>query len=196
MYVCTVCHQTMFSQSNQTLQEMTIFQRLACGCSCCYIYVCGSECAPSCLVPVEKKEQQICCICDSHLLRGQMFSIAIANKMALSPIPAELHQLNALERQLIAEILPFAKIISLPKGQQKAVHGAVVYLPPEVDAAVNALLRPKDKVQLPQVKLKKNIKYKGYQHCDTVNMVNVLAALSTLKESHSEYKDISVDHNA
>lgn len=32
LYVGTVCHQTMLSQSNQTLQEMTIFQRLACGC--------------------------------------------------------------------------------------------------------------------------------------------------------------------
>lgn len=135
-----------------------------------YIYVCGSQCAPSCLVPVERKEDQICYICDSHLLRGQMSSIAIANKMALSPIPAELHQLNVLERRLIAKILPFAKIISSPKGQQKAVHGDVVCLPPEVEAAVNALLTPKDEVQLPQVKLKWNIKYKGYQHCDTVKM--------------------------
>lgn len=72
-----------------------------------YIYGCGSECAPSCLVPVGKKEEQICYICDSNLLRGQMSSIAIANKMALSPIPVELHELNALEWQLIAKILPF-----------------------------------------------------------------------------------------
>lgn len=125
-----------------------------------------------------------------------MSSIAIANKMALSPISAELHQLNVLEQHLIAKILPFTKIISLPKGQQKAVHGAVVCLPPEVEAALSALPRSKDEVHLPQVKLKRNIKYKGYQPCDTVNMVSVLAALSTLKKSHSEYKDISVDHNA
>lgn len=80
-----------------------------------YIYGCGSECAPSCLVPVGKKEEQICYICDSHVLRGQVSSIAIANKMALSPIPVELHELNALEWQLIAKILPFTKIISLCK---------------------------------------------------------------------------------
>lgn len=59
-----------------------------------YICVCGSECAPSCLV--ERKEHS-CHICDSHLLREQISSIAIANKTALSPIPAELHHPNVLE---------------------------------------------------------------------------------------------------
>lgn len=125
-----------------------------------------------------------------------MPSIAIANNMELSPIPPELFELNMLEKQLIAKILPFAKIISLPKGQQKAVHGAVVCTPSEVQAAVNALPRPNNEAQLLQVKLKRNIKYKGYQHFFTVNMNNVLAALAISKEIHCEYKDITINHNA
>lgn len=75
-----------------------------------------------------------------------MSSIAVANNLA--PVPIKLSQLNVLERQLIAKILPFAKIIALPK------------------------------------------------HFYTVNMKNVLAGLSKLKEMHSEYKDVSIDDEA
>ncbi len=62
----------------------------------------------------------------SHLKRGHMPSVASANKLELQPIPTELVELNVLERPLIVKIVPFAKIVALPKGQQKAVHGAIV----------------------------------------------------------------------
>ncbi len=65
-----------------------------------------------------------------------MPSIASANKLELQPIPTELVELNVLERQLIAKIVPFAKIVALPKGQQKAVHGAIVCVPSEVEQTV------------------------------------------------------------
>ena len=122
--------------------------------------------------------------------------IAVANELELSPIPPELSELNVLERQLIAKVLPFAKIVALPKGQQRAVHGAVVCVPSEVNATVNCLPRPSGEAQLLQVKLKRNIKYKGHQYFYTVNMKNVLAGLATLKEMHSEYKDITIDESA
>ncbi|GAA6111035.1 uncharacterized protein LOC101886064 [Tachysurus ichikawai] len=66
-----------------------------------------------------------------------MSSIAAAYKPELPPIPAELVELNVLESQLISKIIPFAKIIALPKGQQRAVHGAVVCVPSEVETTVN-----------------------------------------------------------
>ncbi len=110
-----------------------------------------------------------------------MSSIAAANKLELPPIPAELDELNVLERQLIAKILPFAKIVSLPKGQQRAVRGAVVCVPSEMENTVNSLPRPRSEAQLLQVKLKRHVKFKGYQQFQTVNMRNVLAALSKLK---------------
>ncbi len=125
-----------------------------------------------------------------------MPSISAANKLELSHIPPELVELNVLERQLIAKILPFAKIVALPKGQQRAVHGAVVCVPSEVEATVNCLPRPSSEAQLLQVKLKRHIKYKGHQHFYTVNMKNVLAGLAKLKDMHSEYKDVAIDENA
>ena len=119
--------------------------------------------------------------------------LAVADELKLSPIPPELSELNVLERQLIAKVLPFAKIVALPKGRQGAVHGAVVCVPSEVNATVNCLPRPRGEAQLLHVKLKRNIKYKGHQFFYTVNMKNVLAGLATLKEMHSEYKDITID---
>ncbi|CAM4556297.1 unnamed protein product [Leuciscus chuanchicus] len=109
---------------------------------------------------------------------------------------AELDELNVLERQLIAKILPFAKIVALPKGQQRAVRGAVVCVPSEMEKTVNSLPRPRSEAQLLQVKLKRHVKFKGYQHFHTVNMHNVLAALSKLKAMHSEYRDISIRESA
>ncbi|KAE8291528.1 hypothetical protein D5F01_LYC08879 [Larimichthys crocea] len=160
-----------------------------------YVHFCN-DCSSPCSVPPERLVEWICHTCDSHLTRGKMPTIAVANNLELAPIPPELAALNVLERQLIAKILPFAKIIALPKGRQRAVHGAVVCVPSEVAATVNTLPRPNTEAQLLQVKLKRHIKYKGYQHFYTVNMKNVLAGLAKLKEIHSEYKDVSIDESA
>ncbi|KAJ8367373.1 hypothetical protein AAFF_G00320420 [Aldrovandia affinis] len=104
-------------------------------------------------------QEWICHTCDSHLIKGGMPSIAVANSLELAPIPPELDELNVLERQLIVKILPFAKIVALPKGRQRAVHGAVVCVPSEVETMVNSLPRSSAKVQLLQVKLKRKIEY-------------------------------------
>lgn len=45
---------------------------------------------------------------------------------------SELSDLKILERHLIAKCIPFAKIIPLPKGRQRAIHGNVVCVPSEV----------------------------------------------------------------
>ncbi len=76
------------------------------------------------------------------------------------------------------------------------MHGAIVCVPYEVEQTVNCLPRPRSASQLLQVKLKRHIKFKGYQHFHTVNMHNVLAALSKLKAVHSEYRDISIRESA
>ncbi|CAM4556317.1 unnamed protein product [Leuciscus chuanchicus] len=86
--------------------------------------------------------------------------------------------------------------VALPKGQQRAVRGAVVCVPSEMEKTVNSLPRPRSEAQLLQVKLKRHVKFKGYQHFHTVNMHNVLAALSKLKAMHSEYRDISIRESA
>ncbi|XP_069378951.1 uncharacterized protein [Paralichthys olivaceus] len=198
-YVCTVCHRALFANQVVRCNRSKFVKNVHLVASCLtgkYVHVCDTECSPTCTVPQERQQEWICHTCNSHLRRGSMPSIAVANELELAPIPPELGELNVLERQLIAKVLPFAKIIALPKGQQRAVHGAVVCVPSEVSATVNCLPRPSGEAQLLQVKLKRNIKYKGHQYFYTVNMRNVLAGLHTLKEMHSEYEDITIDESA
>ena len=198
-HVCTVCHRALFPNQVKYCNRAKYVRNIHVVADCLsgkYVHVCDIECSAPCTIPQDRRREWICHTCDSHLTRGAMPSMAAANNLELAAIPPELEELNVLERQLIAKILPFAKIVALPKGQQRAVHGAVVCVPSEVEATVNALPRPSAEAQLLQVKLKRKIKYKGYQHFYTVNMKNVLAGLRTLKETHSEYSDIVIDESA
>ncbi|KAG1928321.1 hypothetical protein F2P79_023725 [Pimephales promelas] len=198
-HVCTVCHRALFPDQVRVCHRARYDKNAHVAAACLtgkYVHTCDSACSGSCVVPEERKQEWICPTCDSHLKRGQMSSIAAANKMELPPIPAELDDLNVLERQLIAKILPFAKIVTLPKGQQRAVRGAVVCVPSEMENTVNSLPRPRSEAQLLQVKLKRRVNFKGYQQFNTVNMHNVLSALSKLKAVHSEYRDISIRDSA
>ncbi|KAL1268868.1 hypothetical protein QQF64_034231 [Cirrhinus molitorella] len=194
-YICTVCHRTLFPNQVKMCNRTRYVKNVHITATCLtgkYVHACDSTCTVSCAVPEERRQEWICHTCDSHLKRGSMPSIAVANKLELPPIPAEQLGLNVLEQQLIARIVPFAKIVTLPKRQQRSVHGAVVCVPSEVEKTVNCLPRPSSESQLLQVKLKRHLKFKGYQHFHTVNMNNVLAALSKLKSMHSEYQDILI----
>ncbi|XP_026112089.1 uncharacterized protein LOC113090607 [Carassius auratus] len=198
-YICTVCHRALFPNQVKMCNRTRYIKNVHITAFCLtgkYVHACDSACSVPCAVPDERRQEWICHTCDSHLKRGSMPSIAAANRLELPPIPAELLELNVLERQLIAKIVPFAKIVALPKGQQRSVYGAVVCVPSEVEKTVNCLPRPNSESQLLQVKLKRHIKFKGYQHFHTVNMHNVLAALTKLKAMHSEYRDIFISDAA
>ena len=198
-YVCTVCHRLMFSNQVRWCNRDKYTKNPDIVTACLtgkYVHICDCECSDPCVVAQERRSEYICSCCHFNLKQGRMPSIAAANKLELAPVPPGLQLLNMLESQVIAKFLPFAKVVSLPKGRQRAVHGPVVCVPSEVEAIVNALPRSSNEDQLLQVKLKRHIKYKGYQFFYTVNMTNVLAALRILKEMHPEYRDIVINENA
>lgn len=129
-YICTVCHRCLFG--NQVRQcEHSKYSKDPELVSMCltgaYVHVCEDSCIDQgeCRMP-ERKEERICHSCHKNLKSGHLPSIAAANKLALDPVPDELQGLNVLERHMIVKFIPFAKIISLAKGQQRAVHGAVI----------------------------------------------------------------------
>ncbi len=122
-----------------------------------------------------------------------MPDIAVANMLQFTPIPPELCDLNILERHVIAKYIPFAKILTLPKGQQRAIKGAVISVASEVETTVNCLPRPRSESQLLTVKLKRRLCYQGHYQFQTLNMHKVLSALRKLKVIHSEYKDIIIN---
>ncbi|KAM9771377.1 uncharacterized protein ACBT44_004352 [Syngnathus typhle] len=84
-----------------------------------------------------------------------MPALAVANNLTLSDIPTELCGLNILERHLISKCISFAKIVPLPKGQQRAIRGNVVCVPSEVQETVNVLPRLRNFFQLPPVRQSK-----------------------------------------
>ncbi|KAL6484420.1 hypothetical protein MHYP_G00064660 [Metynnis hypsauchen] len=142
----------------------------------------------------ERKSEWICHSCHDNLLKGRMPAIASANKLQHAPIPPELCDLNILERHVIAKYVCFAKVISLPKGQQRAIKGAVVSVPSDVETTVNVLPRPRSESQLLTVKLKRRLCYRGHYQFQTISMQKVLSALLKLKEVHSEYRDIVINN--
>ncbi|CAI5661309.1 unnamed protein product [Oreochromis niloticus] len=149
-----------------------------------------------CNVPDERKREWICHTCHNHLKNGSMPALAAANKLELADIPPELSDLNILERHLIAKCIPFAKIIPLPKGRQRAIRGNVVCVPSEVQETVEALPRLRINSQVMRVKLKRRLSYKGHQLFQTVSWSKLVQALHKLKQIHPQYKDVSIRDDA
>lgn len=121
-----------------------------------------------------------------------MPALAMMNNLELADIPAELSDLNILERHLVAKCIPFAKIIPLPKGRQRAIHGNVVCVPSEVQETINALPRLRGQSQVMRVKLKRRLCYKGHQLFQTVTWSKLVQALHTLKHIHPQYENVTI----
>lgn len=56
-------------------------------------------------------------------------------------VPQSLKTLSSLEKQLVSKIIPFMKILSLPKGAQHGLKGQVVLVPSNVQQTVSSLPR-------------------------------------------------------
>ncbi|XP_073808479.1 uncharacterized protein [Danio rerio] len=193
-YVCTCCARALFlNQVRRCDREK--YQKNPALVSLCltanYEHTC-SNCSDQCSLE-DMTTQWICHCCHTTLLTGQMPDIAVVNKLQFISIPSELCNLNILERHVIAKYIPFVKILTLPKGQQRAIKGAVISVPSEVETTVNSLPRPRNESQLLTVKLKRRLCYQGHYQFQTLNMHKVLSALKKLKEVHSEYKNICIN---
>ena len=79
--------------------------------------------------------------------------------------------MNVPERHVIAQYIPLAKIVNLPKGKQKGICGPVIH------QTVQLLPRHIDESQPLMVKLKRRFHYKGYYQFQKLNVNNVLMAL-------------------
>ncbi len=102
-YICTVCHRALFPNQVKMCNRTRYVKNVHIAASCLtgkYVHACDSACSVSCALPEERRQEWICHTCDSHLKRGSMPSIAVANKLELPPIPAELLELNVLNDSL------------------------------------------------------------------------------------------------
>ncbi|XP_047245588.1 uncharacterized protein LOC124882907 isoform X2 [Girardinichthys multiradiatus] len=198
-YVCTVCVKASFPNQVKICKRTNYSKHQAVAQQCLtgkFVHVCDEVCSDHCSFPVERKKEYICHTCHSSLKKGCMPRLAAANRLELKDIPAELCDLNILERHLIARCIPFAKIIPLPKGRQRLIRGSVVCVPSEVQETVNSLPRLRSESQVMRVKLKRRLCYKGHQLLQTVTWSKLIQALQKLKHIHPQYTDINIRDDA
>nr|XP_022307930.1 uncharacterized protein LOC111113930 [Crassostrea virginica] len=153
-----------------------------------YSHTCIESCAINCC----KAKLWICYTCHRKILRGDIPAEAASNKMCLDDIPKELKELNSLEKHLVAMHIPFMKVMALPHGGQKNIHGPVVCVPSDLKK-VSSLPAKHGEDMLLRVKLKRKLSYKGYVEYQFVNPKHIFQALKFLKENNEWYKDVTID---
>ena len=118
---------------------------------------------------------------------------AKANNLVLEPILIELRDLNSMEIPLISLRIPFMKMMALPCGKQKAIHGPAVNVPTDFHPVCDLLPRLPSQAQIVPMKLKRRLCYKGHYMYEYVRLAKVLAALEWLKNNNPFYKDVNID---
>ena len=125
-FVCTCCHRLMYRNSvvpcNPAKYTKCSDDLLSSVFSADLRYVCDTD------------DEYVCKTCDRALKRGVMPLQAKANGLQLCEI---LPDLNALELRLICLRLPFMKMVALPSGKQRSIHGPAVNVPSKVDTVCN-----------------------------------------------------------
>ena len=137
----------------------------------------------------------ICVTCDRALQKGNMPRQAKANGLSLFDIPPELSQLNEVEIRLLSRRIPFMKIVALPKGKQKAIHGPAVNVPTQLDTICNLLPRLPNECEIIPMKLKRRLCYKSHYMYDSVHPQNIIDALKWLIQNNKHYSDVKLNNN-
>ena len=84
------------------------------------------------------------------------------------------------------------KLVGLPKGGQKAIHGSAVNVPSKLQPVVCLLPRLPDTTEVLPLKLKRKLSYKGHYIHEYIRPKRVMEALQWLKHNNPLYKDITI----
>ena len=151
-YVCTCCHRMMYKHTVSVFRPTKyskatpeLLQQLA-----HHSYV------------TDDGKQWVCKCCDVSLSKGVLPVQAKANGMGLGNQPPELSCLNPLEQRLISLHVPFMKMVALPCGKQRCIHGPAVNVPSRIDCVCTMLPRLPSECELVPLKLKRKLSYKGH----------------------------------
>ena len=134
----------------------------------------------------------VCSTCHAALKRGQTPTQSWANGLALDDIPPELQNLRPLELRLISQRIPFMKLIGLPKGGQKAIHGSAVNVPSKLHSITSLLPRLPQNAEVVPFKLKRKLIYTGHYMYEYIRPKKVMEALHWLQQHNPLYKDITI----
>jgi len=142
-------------------------------------------------------QRYICNICHWHMKRNRMPPQAAANNLQVPEIPEELQDFTNLEVSLISKRIPFMKILGLPRGKQKAMHGAAVNVPCNPDETCGILPRIPSSSSVITIKLKRKLKYRGHVFHQTIRPWKIKRALHFLKfiQKNPHYQDVVINDN-
>ncbi|XP_061177698.1 uncharacterized protein LOC133186474 [Saccostrea echinata] len=193
-FTCCCCHRLLFENQVQgcapEMYEKSQQAREVAQTCIQNNYV--HQCIESCSLNCPKVSLCICFTCHRKILSGKIPAEAAANKMYLEEIPFQLGNLNSLEQHLIALHIPFMKVMGLPQGGQRNVHGPVVCVPSSLKKTTSLPLNADENLLL-RVKLKRKLTYKGYFEYQFVNPNHVKTALNYLKKNNRWYKDAVIN---
>ena len=186
VFVCTSCHRLMYREN------VTIFNKLDYSmCEEALLNRCVSGYLHS------DNREYICQTCQWNLKRNKLPAQSIGNALQLDPIPDELQNLSALESMLISKRVPFMKVLALPRGKQRAIHGCVVNVPINPEETYSVLPRLPSSASMITVKLKRKLQYRGHVIKQSVRPWRVLQALYHLKHTvkNPHYSDIEINEH-
>ena len=185
-YVCTCCHRLMYRKTVVEFKPIKYLGKLTDD-----IY--QSVFSPDLLQISAQGVIWVCKTCDCSLKQGKMPAQAKANNLFLDDIPQELSDLNEMEIRLISLRIPFMKMVALPCGKQRAIHGPAVNVPTDLNPVCELLPRLPSQAQLVPMKLKRKLCYKGHYMYSFVRPGKIMAALEWLKANNALYKDVEVN---
>ena len=134
----------------------------------------------------------ICFTCHRALKRSKRPTQCVLNELSLDSIPDELLDLRPLEQRLISQRIVFMKLVALPKGGQKSIHGPAINVPTELKDVCTVLPRIPDNAHVVSFKLKRKLVYKGHYMHEYIRPLRVIKALRWLKQNNELYRDIQI----
>ena len=175
-YICCSCERFRFRNQVQKYNKDK-YKRDA-----SIIRDCGIDCMTG-------EEPWICLVCHKWLKNRKIPPMSMnGNNLKAMEMPEDLQNLNTLEQFLVTPVIPFMKVICLPKGQQKGMHGPVVCVASDINKTLTHLPRTLDDSGLIKVKLKRKLEYRGHHLYQQARPNVVAKALNYLKQLHPAVK--------
>ncbi|XP_062607417.1 glutamic acid-rich protein-like [Saccostrea cucullata] len=143
----------------------------------------------------QKEISYICKTCILSLHKKKIPAQATINELHLTELKEPLISLTDFEARLVSQRLIFMKILALPRGRQKAIHGTVVNVPVDSSQTCTLLPRLPTNSGLIPVKLKRKLEYRGHVEFQHISPDRVISSLLFLKENNEFYKDVPVLEN-
>ena len=142
-------------------------------------------------------QEYIYVTCKNSIVKDDIPALAAANGLVLDEVPKPLSDLNQLESTFISRRIPFMKLLALPRGKQKAVHGCVVNVPVEPAEMTAILPRVSSPESMIPVKLKRKLEYRRHTVMQNVRPRLVTDALHLLKFTlnNTFYQDVEINED-